>query len=92
MGRRIVCDAAELAPDCATVDLLARLQLEARRRGGELWLRHPSAELVELIAFAGLADVLPVEGEREAEEREERLGLEEERELADQPTLELDDD
>jgi hypothetical protein len=89
--RPIVFDAAGLAPDAATVDLLARLQLAARRAGVELLLRRPSADLVALLAFAGLADALRVEPGREAEEREERAGLEEERELPDQPAFELDD-
>ena len=72
-----------LAPDAAAVDALARLQLAARRLGLELRLRHASTELQELIAFVGLRDVLRVEAGGQAEEREERLGVEEERELDD---------
>jgi hypothetical protein len=48
-----------LTADAATVDALARLQLQAGRHGCRLLLRGASAELVELISFMGLADVLP---------------------------------
>jgi hypothetical protein len=41
------------------VDALARLQLAARRRGCVIRLRHASPELLELVDFMGLADVLP---------------------------------
>jgi hypothetical protein len=74
-----------LAPDATTVDALARLQLSLRRIGLELCLRHPSRELEELLAFVGLDGVLGVEAARQAEEREEPLGVEEERELDDPP-------
>jgi hypothetical protein len=81
--RTIVCDVRALAPDAATVDALARLQLSLRRLGLELRLRHPSSELQELLAFVGLGDVLRVETGGQAEEREQRLGVEEEGELDD---------
>jgi anti-anti-sigma regulatory factor len=79
----IACDVSALAPDAVAVDTLARLQLAARRLGLELRLRHVSSELQELLAFVGLRDVLRVEAGRQAEEREERLRVEEERELDD---------
>jgi hypothetical protein len=80
----IVCDASALVdPDLGTIDALARLQLRARRIGCEIRLRHTSRELAELLAFAGLAEVLCVEVRGQPEEREQRLGLEEERDLAD---------
>jgi STAS domain len=79
----IVCDVGTVSPDAAAVDALARLQLNAQRLGLELRLRHASAALRELIAFAGLDEVLRVEAQGQAEEREERLGVEEERELDD---------
>jgi anti-anti-sigma regulatory factor len=85
-GRRpstIVCDVGALAPDAATVDVLARLQLAARRLGREVRLRNASGELRDLIAFVGLRDVLRVEPGWEPEEREQRLRVEEERELDD---------
>jgi hypothetical protein len=65
--------------DLAIVDTLARLRLAGRRLGFDLRL-YPSPELRELIEFVGLRDVLG-----EAEEREEPLRVEEERELADPP-------
>ena len=57
-----LCDVADVAPDAVTVDALARLQLAARRHGCRVRLRHASPELLELVAFMGLADVLPDEG------------------------------
>jgi hypothetical protein len=85
-GRRpstIDCDVGALAPDAATVDVLARLQLAARRLGREVRLRNASGELRDLIAFVGLRDVLRVEPGWEPEEREQPLRVEEERELDD---------
>jgi anti-anti-sigma regulatory factor len=79
---RVLCDVSCLPADAAAVDLLARLQLAARRHGGEIRLSGASTALRELIAFCGLAGVL----EGEPEEREEPLGVEEERQL-DDPAL-----
>jgi STAS domain len=79
----IVCDVGALAADAASVDALARLRLAARRRGFELRLRHASAELQALLTFVGLDEVLRVEAEGQPEEREERLGVEEECEFPD---------
>jgi len=45
--------------DLSVVDELARLQLAARRVGCSILLRHASAELTGLLAFLGLADVVP---------------------------------
>jgi anti-anti-sigma regulatory factor len=83
--RAIVCEIAALTgrPDATTIDALARLQLTLRPHGLEIVLSGASAELVELLGFVGLADVLRVEPGRQAEEREERGGVEEERELDD---------
>jgi hypothetical protein len=83
--QRLTCDVRALPADAAAVDALARLQLAAHRAGLELCLCHASAELRCLIVFTGLEEVLGVELEREPEEREERLGVEEERQL-DDPT------
>jgi anti-anti-sigma regulatory factor len=83
--RTIVCDLRGVAADCVTVDALARLHLAARRAGVELNLRHASQELTELLVFTGLSGVLRVEPGGEAEEREEPLRVEEERELDDPP-------
>jgi hypothetical protein len=79
----IVCDVCGLAPDAAAIDALARLQLAARRLGLEIRLRHASSELLGLLAFVGLSEVLRVEAGGQPEEREERLGAEEERQLDD---------
>ncbi len=83
--RTIVCDLRGVAADCVTVDALARIHLAARRAGVDLDVRHASPELKELLVFTGLSGVLGVEPRREAEEREELLGREEERELDDPP-------
>jgi anti-anti-sigma regulatory factor len=83
--RPIVCDASALTADAGSIDGLARLQLLARRQGAELRLYKVSPELQELLDLCGLGDVLGVEVVRQAEEREERLGVEEERQLPDPP-------
>jgi ABC-type transporter Mla MlaB component len=54
-----LCDVSGVAPDAVTVDALARLQLAAQRRGCQVRLRNASTELLELVAFMGLRDVLP---------------------------------
>jgi ABC-type transporter Mla MlaB component len=54
-----VCDVRGIHPDAVTVDALARLQLAARRHGCQVRLRHASEELLDLLAFMGLRDVLP---------------------------------
>ena len=51
------CDVEGVEPDAVTVDALARLQVAARRAGCTVRLRNELAELLELIAFMGLADV-----------------------------------
>ena len=78
-----LCDVGALAAGAVTVEALARIQLTARRLGGEIRLRHVPDELLELLAFMGLTDVLGVQPSRQAEEREQRLGVEEERKLDD---------
>jgi hypothetical protein len=80
---RVLCDVSSLPADAAAIDLLARLQLAARRHGGELRLSGSSRALRELIAFCGLESALPGELERQPEKREEPLGVEEERQLGD---------
>lgn len=65
------------------VDALARLQLAVRRTGGCVRLRDAPRALHDLLAFAGLQEVVPAEGDldgrgRQAEEREEPVGVEEE--------------
>jgi hypothetical protein len=63
----IVCDVGALPPDAAAIDTLARLQLAAKRLGLELRLRHVSTELQDLLAFAGLREVLRIETGRQPE-------------------------
>ena len=58
-GGDIRCDVDGVAADAVTVDALARLQLAARRRGCRIHLRNASNDLLELVAFMGLRDVLP---------------------------------
>jgi ABC-type transporter Mla MlaB component len=71
----VVCDVAGIGPPgLAAVDLLARLELTARRAGGRIRLRDPDPALRSLLRFVGLR--LQVEGE--VEEREPALGVEEE--------------
>lgn len=55
----VTCDVGVLRfADAATVEGLARLALDARRMGCQLWIAHASTELCELIVFMGLDDVL----------------------------------
>ncbi|MEV6496183.1 hypothetical protein [Streptomyces prunicolor] len=62
-------------PGLVTVDLLARLQLTARRtRGGRIRLRAPALELRALLDLVGLR----FEMEGQVEQREPALGVQEE--------------
>lgn len=85
----VVCDIGALVdPDAATVDAVARLQLTARRLGGQVRLLDACAELQELLALAGLDDVVPcapsgLEPRGQAEEREQAGGVEEEADPGD---------
>jgi ABC-type transporter Mla MlaB component len=53
------CDVGSVEADAVTVDALARLQLAAHRHGCQVRLRNASDELLELVRFMGLRDVLP---------------------------------
>jgi ABC-type transporter Mla MlaB component len=53
-----VCEVHGVEPDAVTADALARLQLAAGRRGCQVRLRGASSELLELLTFMGLRDVL----------------------------------
>jgi len=79
----IVCRVGGLAPEATALDVLARLHVSARRAGLEIRFRDASSELLELIELAGLHGTLRVEPRREPEQREQRLRVEEERELGD---------
>jgi ABC-type transporter Mla MlaB component len=46
-------------PDAATIGVLARLQLTARRAGCRVELRNAGRELRDLLGLTGLAEVLP---------------------------------
>jgi STAS domain-containing protein len=81
----IVCDASALKADAASLDMLARMQLAAKRAGVEIRIRRVPDDLLELLAFAGVADALGVEPGREPEQREDALGVEEEGHLGDSP-------
>jgi hypothetical protein len=84
-----LCDVDDLVePDLLTVEALARLQLAARRMGCGVRLRDAPPELHGLLAFAGLdgaipSDELGLEARRQAEQREQPLGVEKEGELDD---------
>ena len=75
-----------MPPTAAALDQLARIQLAARRVSAEVRLRNLSRELEELLAFAGLGDALSVEVWRQPEQRKQRVGVEEERQLDDLPS------
>ena len=85
----VLCDVrAVVDPDVAAADALARLQLATRRLGRRMLVRNASADFTDLLVLMGLGEVLPLGGlrlevGRQPEEREQRLGVEEERELAD---------
>jgi ABC-type transporter Mla MlaB component len=85
-----VCDVEGVAgPDVVTVDALARLQLIAGGLGLEIRVLHANGVLRDLLTLTGLSEVLrpcaelPVEPRRQAEEREERGRVEEERDPGD---------
>ena len=57
---QVVCEVRGLRrPTITTLDILARLQLTARRLGCQLRLRHPDPRLRALLELAGLSDVIP---------------------------------
>jgi ABC-type transporter Mla MlaB component len=78
---------ASVEPDLVAIDALARLQIGARGIGRGFRLRGIPSPVHELLAFVGLGNVvtgeLCLEPGRQPEQREERLGVEEKRELDD---------
>ncbi|NUQ99592.1 MAG: STAS domain-containing protein [Streptomyces sp.] len=71
----VVVDVAAIGPPgLGAVDLLARLELAARRSGGRIRLRDPAPSLHALLDLVGLR--FEVEGQ--AEQREPALRVEEE--------------
>ncbi|MFF8862678.1 STAS domain-containing protein [Streptomyces sp. NPDC015139] len=76
----VVCDVGGLGPPgLGIVDLLARLELAARRAGGRIRLRDPDPALPALLDLVGLR--FQVEGQ--VEEGEPALGVEEAVETGD---------
>jgi hypothetical protein len=47
-----------VSPDLLAIDLLARLHVVACRSGRALWLHGASSELVELLEFLGLREIV----------------------------------
>ncbi|MER7750780.1 STAS domain-containing protein [Kitasatospora sp. NPDC097643] len=93
-ARVLTCDLGALtAPDLAVVDALARLRLAAGRHGVGVTLLNTSGPLRELLAFSGLSALLPgpvdpgellaFQPGREAEQREQHVGVEEVGETGD---------
>jgi hypothetical protein len=86
----LTCDVGSLVADLATVDLVSRLALTARRDGCHVRLRRVSPELAALLHLAGLDAVLmtapaaALERGGQPEEPEE-LGVEERGDLGDAP-------
>lgn len=86
LGRHLItCDVASIGqPDLASLNALCWLQASADRLGASVQLRHASPALRDLLAVSGLSDALPcehdlvVESGRQAKEREEAGGVEEE--------------
>lgn len=80
----VICDVGVLdEPDALTIDVLARLQLTARRLGRRVRLLDACGELRDLLSLTGLSDVVPcgelnLQSGGEAEEREPPGGVEEE--------------
>jgi uncharacterized protein len=70
-----VCDVSGVGVDAVTVEALARLQLGARRHGCRVRLCSASPQLLALVRFMGLSDVLPCdefENGRRSKERNPR--------------------
>lgn len=90
--RSIVVDVSGLAdPDPVLLDALVRLQLAAQRLGTSIRLENACARLLDLLALAGLTDVLPArpsdgliarEMDRQVEQREQ-VRIDEEIEAGD---------
>lgn len=60
-GRVLSCDVSSVPADAVTIEALAQLQLAAQRKGCRIGLRNASCDLLGLVAFLGLTDVLPEE-------------------------------
>lgn len=90
----VVCDVHALPADARALDALARLQLSARRAKRRIRLRRAAPELLRLLDFAGLAEAIPASAcealpggqrQRDAEQREDPLDVEEAVDRGDPP-------
>lgn len=91
----IVCDVDALVSDARALEALARLQLTARRAKRRIRLQRAAPELLQLLDFAGLAEVIPagtnapplavVQRQRQAEQREDPPDVEEAVDRGDPP-------
>ncbi len=80
----LICDVGELGrADAVVVEALARLQLTARRRGRQIWLRRASPDLLALLVLTGLDEILPVEARGQVEQGKQPRGIEEEGDAGD---------
>jgi hypothetical protein len=86
----LICDVGAIAePDVVLVEALAWLQLTALRLGSRMLLRSAGGNLEDLLCLCGLTGAIPAEGGlrfglpleplRQPEQREQPLGVEEER-------------
>ena len=57
-GATLVCDVGGMAADAVVVEALCRLQLGARHWGCSVRLRNASRDLLDLVEFLGLGDVI----------------------------------
>ena len=95
-GGRVRCDLGDIGVNLGTVDTLCRMQLAALRSGGTLQLENVCGELLDLIDLVGLSDLLPGcrqlarEAKRKAEQGEEAVGLQEERDAGDPPVGDIE--
>jgi hypothetical protein len=80
-----------MAADAASIEILARSALNARRCGYGFRLCHASGALADLIELAGLSETLGVQPRRQAEQWEQPVRAQEEGQLLDAPLGELDD-
>ncbi len=88
----VVCDLGALtSPDLSAVDVVARLQVTARRCGHEVRVRHACPGFRDLLGLTGLAGVVllwegsGVEALGQSEQGEHPGGIEEERDAGDLP-------
>jgi hypothetical protein len=88
----VLCDVRDVTvPDMVMVDALSRLVLIGRQLGRSVEFRHVSPGLRGLFDLVGLGDVV-CEGERQAEEGEELLGVEEVVDAGDLVAGDLEDE